>query len=423
VSNYGCQQILISPDSILRAILEFICGESAKLGNCGTYYSRQLYFKTGLIPTKYDLHRELSINPHYKALHSQVAQQCLTTIAESFKSFIGLLKGIKNTGRVSRPSGTVTQKPRLPNYRKGGLALITFPSQAVKLKPEGLRFPLGSKVKAWFGLDAFYLPMPSNLDFKAIREYRILPRNGCFYLELVYKTEDVQADVDLSKALMIDHGMNNWLTCVSNTGTSFIIDGLHLKSINQGYNKRVAHLMEGMANGYWSKRLERLTENRNRTMRDAINKAARKVINHCLENNLGTVVFGWNKGMKDGANMGAKTNQKFVQIPTGRLKDRIAGLCEQYGIKFVETEESYTSKASFVDLDLLPTFGEKPEGWAPSGKRIKRGLYTTALGWLINADCNGSANIGRKVATILGLDLSGVGRGSLSSPLRVPLWS
>jgi putative transposase len=415
VSNYGCQQILINPDSNLKAILEFVCGESTKLGNCGTYYSRQLYFKTGRIPTKYDLHRELAINPHFKALHSQVAQQCLTTIAESFRSFIGLLKGIKK--------GTVTQKPKLPNYRQGGLALITFPSQAVKLKAEGLRFPLGNKVKAWFGLDAFYMPMPSNLDYKSIKEYRILPRNGCFYLELVYKVEPVQPDVDLAKALMIDHGMNNWLTCVSNAGTSFIIDGLHLKSINQGYNKRVAFLMEGMANGYWSKRLERLTENRNRTMRDAINKAARKVIDHCLDNKLGTVVFGWNVGMKNGANMGAKTNQKFVQIPTGRLKDRIAQLCEQYGIRFVETEESYSSKASFVDLDLLPTFGEKPIGWQASGKRIKRGLYRTAQGWLVNADANGCGNIGRKVATILGLDLGGVSRGSLSSPLRVPLWS
>jgi IS605 OrfB family transposase len=242
-------------------------------------------------------------------------------------------------------------------------------------------------------------------------------------LELIYKTETIQADVEPSKALMIDHGMNNWLTCVSNVGTSFILDGLHLKSINQGYNKRVAFLMSEKANGYWSKRLERLTENRNRTMRDAINKAARKVINHCLVNNLGTVIFGWNVGMKNGLNLGAKTNQNFVQIPTGRLKIRIAQLCEQYGIRFVETEESYTSKASFVDLDVLPTFGEKPEGWQPSGKRIKRGLYRTALGWLINADCNGSANIGRKVAAILGLDLSGVGRGSLSSPLKVPLWS
>lgn len=415
MSNYGCQQILINPDSNLKAILEFVCGESTKLGNCGRYYSRQLYFKTGRIPTKYDLHRELAINPHFKALHSQVAQQCLTTIAESFRSFIGLLKGIKK--------GTVTHSPKLPNYRQGGFALITFPSQAVKLKAEGLRFPLGSKVKAWFGLDAFYMPMPSNLDYKSIKEYRILPRNGCFYLELVYQVEPVQPDVDLAKALMIDHGMNNWLTCVSNAGTSFIIDGLHLKSINQGYNKRVAFLMEGMANGYWSKRLERLTENRNRTMRDAINKAARKVIDHCLDNKLGTVVFGWNVGMKNGANMGAKTNQKFVQIPTGRLKDRIAQLCEQHGIRFVETEESYSSKASFVDLDLLPTFGEKPIGWQASGKRIKRGLYRTAEGWLVNADANGCGNIGRKVATILGLDLGGVSRGSLSSPLRVPLWS
>jgi transposase len=128
-------------------------------------------------------------------------------------------------------------------------------------------------------------------------------------------------------------------------------------------------------------------------------------------------------GQKDGANMGAKTNQKFVQIPIGRLKDRIAQMCEQYGIKFVETEESYTSKASFVDLDILPKFGEKPQGWQASGKRIKRGLYRTANGWLINADAQGAANIGRKVAAMLGLDLSGVSRGCLSSPLRVLLWA
>ena len=121
--------------------------------------------------------------------------------------------------------------------------------------------------------------------------------------------------------------------------------------------------------------------------------------------------------------MGSKTNQKFVQIPTGRLKDRIAQLCERYGLRFVETEESYSSKASFVDNDLLPTFGEKPEGWLPSGRRIKRGLYRTTKGWLINADCNGCGNIGRKVAVMLGLDLSGIGRGELSAPLRLKLWS
>ena len=412
---FGCQQILISPDKELRALLEFVCSESAKLSNCGTYYSRQLYFKTGKIPSKFDLHREMGKNPHFSSLCAQAAQQVLTTVAESFKSFMGLLKGVKQ--------GTVTQRPKLPGYRQGGLALITFPGQAVKLKSEGLRFPLGSKVKAWFGLDAFYLPMPSNLDYKAIREYRILPRNGCFYLELVYKSEPVQADVDPANALGIDHGINNWLTGISNVGTSLIVDGLHLKSLNQFYNKRIATLKENQPQGFWSKRLASITEKRNRQVRDAVNKAARKVVNHCLENRVGTVVFGWNRGQKDSANMGAKTNQKFVQIPTGRLKGRIAQLCEQYGIRFVETEESYTSKASFVDSDFLPTIGAKPEGWKESGKRVKRGLYRTASNQYINADCNGAANILRKVATTLGLCLEGVSRGALLTPLKVRLWT
>lgn len=415
MSNYGCQQILINPDSSLKAILEFVCGESTKLGNCGTYYSRQLYFKTGRIPTKYDLHRELAINPHFKALHSQVAQQCLTTIAESFKSFIGLLKGIKK--------GTVTQKPKLPNYRQGGLALITFPSQAVKLKAEGLRFPLGSKVKAWFGIDAFYMPMPSNLDYKSIKEYRILPRNGCFYLELVYKVEPAQSNVDIDRVLGIDHGLNNWLTCVTNVGTSFLVDGLHLKSLNQFYNKQVSNIKANKPQAFWSKTLSAITEKRNRQMRDGINKAARIVINHCIKNRIGTIVFGWNKRQKDSANMGKKTNQQFVQVPTARLKDRIAQLCEQYGIRFVETEESYTSKASFLDSDLLPTFGEKPEGWQPSGKRVKRGLYRSSNGTKINADCNGAGNIIRKVAATLGINLDGVNSGALKTPLRVRLWT
>ena len=415
---FGCQQNLIRADLEIKAILEYLCSESAKLSNCGTYYARQLYFKTGNIPSRAQLHKVLGTenrNRHYQAFYSDTAQQILTGVAESFKSFLGLMKAFKN--------GVIKERPKLPKYRQGSMAVVTFTGRSVKLKDGMLRFPLGSKVKAWFGLDAFFLPMPSNLDFKEIREYRILPRNGCFYLEFVYKTTDIQADIDPAKCLMIDHGVDNWLTCVSNVGTSFIIDGKHLKSLNQGYNKRVAFLMKGKANGFWSKRLASLTEKRNRQMRDAVNKAARKIINHCLKNRIGTVVFGWNKGQKNSANMGSKTNQKFVQIPTSRLKDRINQLCEQYGLRFVETEESYSSKASFVDNDLLPTFGEKPEGWLASGTRIKRGLYRTAQGWLINADCNGCGNIGRKVAVMLRLDLSGISRGILSAPLRQKLWS
>ncbi|MGJ5632513.1 RNA-guided endonuclease InsQ/TnpB family protein [Nostoc sp. CALU 1950] len=417
--QYGCQQVFINPDNQLKAILEYVCSIANSLTNCGIYYSRQIYFKTGKFPSKADLHKQIGTiqrNKHYQALYSDTAQQILTTVAESFKSYIGLLKGIAK--------GTVKQKPKLPNYRKsGGLALATFTGRSIKFKDGILRFPMGSISKVWFGIDAFYLPMPSNLDFKAIREIRILPRNRQFYAEFVYQVSFISADVDKTKVLGIDHGLDNWLTCVSNTGTSFIVDGLHLKSINQWYNKSVANIKEGKPQSFWSNRLAAITEKRNRTMRDAVNKAARIVINYCLDNRIGAVVFGWNEGQKDGSNMGKKNNQKFVQIPTDKLKDRIAQLCEQHGIDFIETEESYTSKTSFLDGDFLPTIGAKPDGWESSGTRITRGQFRTSTGIKINADCNGAVNIIRKVAAIFKFDLSGVGRGVLSAPKKVLLWT
>jgi len=140
--------------------------------------------------------------------------------------------------------------------------------------------------------------MPSNLRFADIKELRILPRNGVFYSEFVYNLPTVPADVDPSRALGIDPGVNNWLTCVSNMGKSFILDGRRLKSLNQFYNKRVATLKEGKLQGYWDEELAGICEKRNRQMRDAINKAARLVLNWCLKNRIGTVVFGWNQGIK-----------------------------------------------------------------------------------------------------------------------------
>ncbi|MFP4101674.1 RNA-guided endonuclease InsQ/TnpB family protein, partial [Coleofasciculus sp.] len=282
---------------------------------------------------------------------------------------------------------------------------------------------LGKLVKTWFKISDFFIPMPSNLNFKDIKELRIFPRNGCFYAEFVYLLPSVTADVDLSRVLGIDPGLDNWMTCVSNVETSFIVDGRKLKSLNQLYNKRVATIKLGKAQGFWDEELASLTERRNRQVRDAVNKAARVVINHCLQHRIGTVVFGWNQRNKDGIELGKKTNQEFVQIPSARLKNRIEQLCEQYGIRFIETEESYTSKASFLDNDPLPVFGSKPEGWKASGKRVKRGMYRTKNGEFVNADANGAANILRKVEIQLGLDLAKVCRAFLTAPSRVFLWN
>lgn len=412
---YGCQQNLINPDDGLKAVLEFICSESHKLTNCGIYYARQLYFKTGKLIGKYDLEKEYKTNKHYQVLYSQAAQQILRSVAESFKSFKELDK------KYSK--GELHFKPRLPKYRKGaGYALVTYPKQALRLVGNSIKIPLGTTVKRWFKLDSFTITMPSNRQFADIKELRILPRNQCFYAEFVYEKESTpRAYVNPSNALAIDPGINNWLSCVSNVGTSFIVDGRKVKSLNQWYNKRVSVLKEGKQQGYWDDQLANITEKRNRQMRDAVNKAAKLVVDHCIKHQIGTAIFGWNQGQKQEATLG-KTTQSFVQIPTAKLKERVKQLCDEYGIKFVETEESYTSKASFLDGDFLPTYGEKPETWKPSGKRVKRGMYRTRTGKLINADLNGAANIMRKVETQLGLNLVKVCRQVLTLCTRILVW-
>ena len=153
-----------------------------------------------------------------------------------------------------------------------------------------------------------------------------------------------------------------------------------------------------------------------------VNKAARMAINHCLSNGIGTIVVGWNIGIKDGADMGKQNNQQFVQMPLARLKERIKQLCEIYGIRYVETEEANTSAASYLDGDGLPEHGKKPIGWKASGKRTKRGLYRTKDKSLVNADLNGAANILSKVARNLGIDLSRLCRRCLTTAARIRLW-
>jgi putative transposase len=412
----GVQQNLISPNAALKGVLEFICTESNSLHNCATYYARQMYFKASKFVSAFDLNYELASNPHFSALHSQVAQQTCGAVGEAVTSYVKLIAMFRK--------GELASLPKFPKYRKsGGMHVVAYPKQALKLVDGQIRFPLGLRVKAWFGESEFFLSMPTNLNFSTLREVRILPRNGEFYAEFVYPVMAVPVKLDQQKVLGIDPGLNNWVMCVSNAGTSFSIDGRKLKSMNQWYNKSVAKLKTDKPQGFWSKRLARMTEKRNRVMRDAVNKAARKIVDHCLKNGIGSIVWGWNTGQKDSINMGAKTNQKYVQIPHARLKKRVAQLCEIYGIRFIETEESYTSQASFVDRDELPVYGEKPEGWKPSGRRIKRGLYRAGNEWRINADCNGAANIIRKVAMIFGFELEGISRGVLTAPVKTQIWA
>jgi len=410
-----CQQNLLHPNKDLLAILEYLCGEANKVFNCSLYLARQVWFKEHRFIGKTELCKSMKWNGHFGAMYASSAQQICHGVVEAFRSFKELLSLFKK--------GELEFKPKPPKYRRQGLFTVSYPNRWLKLTEKGIRCPLGLKVKAWFGIDSFYLPMAKNLDWDSIKEIRILPRNGCFYTEYVYGVTEQPTELDINQALSIDHGLNNWLTCVDTQGHSFIVDGKQVKSKNQWYNKRASILKEGKPQGFWSKQLAALTERRNRQMRDAINKAAKIIIDHCLKHKIGRIVFGWNKGQKQSIKLGDKVNQEFVSIPTARLKSRIEQLCGLHGIEFIKTEESYTSKASFLDGDFIPAYGEKPDNWTPSGKRIKRGLYQSGTRWLINADGNGAANILRKVARRLEIDLSRLSRGALTTPLRVRFWT
>lgn len=370
---------------------------------------------------KFDLVYEPSIAKSILAqsLPSTPMQQTLMSVAEAFKGFKQL--------RELYFKGQLHFKPRPPDYLKGSkLFKVAYPNsggQRPKITDGQIRFALGLTVKRWFGVSEFFLPMPSNIDYSKVKEFTILPKNGAFYLELSYEMNKRQHALDINQALSIDLGTaDNLAACVDTRGNSLLIDARAMKAMNQLWNKKVSTRKEGKPEAYWDSWLDRVTRKRNHQMRDGINKAASLIINHCLKHGIGTLVVGWNEGFKDNTNMGRLNNQKFVQMPLGKLKDRLKQLCELHGIRFEATEEAYTSKGSFLDGDSLPKYGEKPIGWKASGKRVQRGLYQSADGSIVNADLNGAANILNKVAKNLGIDLSRLGRRCLTTATRVRLW-
>jgi putative transposase len=417
----GVQQVLLSPDSETHALLEYLCQQSGKLYNTGVYFARQTFFKTGkLLTGKFDLAFEPSVAKSLLAqsMPSTPMQQTLMSVTESFKSFKNL--------RDLYTKGQLHFRPKPPGYLKGSkLFKVAYPNsggQRPTLINGQLRFALGTTVKRWFGLSEFFLPMPSNLEYSNVKEFTILPKNGAFYLEMSYEVEKQKHDLDINQALSIDLGTaDNLAACVDTLGNSFLIDARDLKAKNQLWNKKVSTRKEGKSQEYWDNWLDHATRKRHHQMRDGINKAAKLIVDHCLKFGIGTIVIGWNEGFKTNANLGNFNNQKFVQMPLGKLKSRVKQLCDLHGIRFIETEEAYTSKASFLEGDSLPKYGEKPIGWKASGNRIKRGLYRTADGFFVNADLNGAANILRKVSGRLGIMLDQLSRRSLAIVARIKL--
>ena len=384
------------------------------LTNEAIYNIRQYYFTEGAFLKYEKNYALLKSSPNYKVLNSNMAQQILKEVDGSFRSFFSLLKLAKQ-GRYD------FKDCKLPHYlpKDGYTTLIIG---FVRLNGNKLILPFSNSFKKIHKTVEIVIP-PILLD-KEVKEIRIIPKANARFFEIqyIYKTECIQRNLNKNHALALDLGINNLVTAVSSDGNSFIIDGRRLKSINQWFNKKNARLQSIKdKQGLGKKTTDRqkaIARDRNNKVNDYMNKTARKVIDYCITNDIGTLVVGYNETFQRSSHIGKRNNQNFVNIPYGKLRAKLEYLCELNGIIFVKQEESYTSKASFWDMDTLPVYdGDNPKEYQFSGKRIHRGLYKTASGKLFNADVNGALNIMRK-SSVVDMNIL-YGRGEVDTPVRI----
>lgn len=394
--------------------LKELCHAAKNLTNEAIYNVRQYYFTENEF-LKYEKNYTLLKNsPNYKTLNSNMAQQILKEVDSSFKAFFGLLK-------LAKQGKYAFKDCKLPHYLpKDGYTTLVI--GFVRLKGNQLIIPFSNSFKKTH--QPIEITIPPILLNKKVKEIRIIPKAKARFFEIqyTYEAEYIQRNLNKHNALALDLGINNLVTAVSSNGKSFIIDGRRLKSINQWFNKENARLQSIKDKQHFGKkttnRQKAIARDRNNKVNDYMNKTARTVINYCINNNIGTLIVGYNETFQRNSHISKPNNQNFVNIPYGRLRNKLEYLCELNNIAFVKQEESYTSKASFWDNDNIPVYNaDNPKEYQFSGKRIHRGLYKTANGKVFNADVNGALNIMRK-SSVVSLDAI-YGRGDVDTPIRI----
>ena len=393
----------LSKDEYL--VLRELCHVSKNLYNQALYEIRQEHFKSKKCLNYYDVCKKLQGTENYSLLQAQMSQQTLKTVDDNFKSFFELIKK--------------KLKARIPKYLdKDEFFKLTIPT--VSIKDGKIQLPYSRQYAKEH--NKIYLKVPNILNGKKVKQVWIIPRQNARFFEVqyIYKVEPKEKK-PTKNALAIDLGIDNLCTCVTSSGKSFIVDGKKLKSFNQWYNKETSRLNsikdKQKIKGY-TKKLYRIVTKRSNRVSDILHKSCKYIINYCIDNNIDTVVCGMNKDFQRYSNLGKVNNQKFTQIPFGKIRNILNYLCELNGINFIEQEESYTSKASFWDRDEIPVFSsESKVNYDFSGKRVHRGLYRSKNGMLLNADLNGSLNILRK-SNVVSLEAL-YSRGVLNPPLRI----
>lgn len=279
----------------------------------------------------------------------------------------------------------------MPKYKDKvrGRNVLVYTAQAISkkaLNKENIINPSQTSIR-----------IKTSVKYQDLAQVRIVPKLNHYIVEVVYSVlVNGENELDRSKIAGIDLGLSNLATVTSNIEKfqPIIVNGKPLKSINQYFNKIKAGFQSIVKKGS-TRNIQKLCTKRNLKVDDYLHKASRFVINHLVFDGIGTLVIGKNNTWKQELNIGKRNNQNFIQIPHDRFVHQLKYKAELVGIDVIITEESYTSKASFLDLDVIPTY-QKGIQHTFSGKRIQRGLYKSKSGKLINADVNGSYNIIKK---------------------------
>lgn len=371
--------------------------KSKNLYNAANYEIRQAFIHQDKYLSYNTVQKQMQDHDAYKALPRKVSQQVLMLLDKNWKSYFKACEAYR-----ADPSKFLGH-PKLPKYKDKvkGRNILIYTEQAVSLK---------ALKKGYIQLSM--LPIRVKTRLTRVDQVRIVPRNGYYVVEVIYERKEQQAQVDPNLHAGIDIGVNN-LAAITSNKPDFVprlINGRPVKSINQYYNKRKAELQKKLGKTGSTKRMERLTNKRNRRITHYLHTASKHIIDLLIREGIGTLVIGKNPNWKQAVEIGKRNNQNFVQIPHARFIEMLSYKAQLVGIRVIITEESYTSKCSFLDNEPIGKHA------CYMGKRVKRGLFRTASKWYINADINGSYNIIRKVAPKI---FEGV-EGLVVHPVRMP---
>jgi putative transposase len=361
--------------------------------------TRQAFIHHSRIVSYEDLARDLKTTEAYRALPAKVAQWVLRQVTLAWKSYFAACAAWEADPSHFRGH------PKLPKYlAKQGRNLLTYTEQAISRAPRNRGHVVPS------GLDIRVETRRTGID-----QVRIVPHASHYTVEVIYEHPVTPADVDPSRVAAIDIGLNNLAAVTTNQPglTPFLVTGRPVKAINQWYNKCRARLQAKLPEGVFvSRQLDILTDKRARQVHDYLHVASRRIVSWLVKRRIGTLVIGKNDGWKQQTGLGRRTNQNFVFIPHARFIEMLRYKAELAGIQVIVSEESYTSKCSFLDLEPVG----KHEVYA--GTRVKRGLFRARSGHCLNADINGAYNIMRKVVpNAFGNGIGGV----VVHPVRIAL--